>query len=101
MAKSLVIVESDAKAKTINKYLGRNFIVKASGGHVMDLPKKKLGVDIENNFEPEYAIIARPAILKEIKKLSKEAEKIYLASDPDREGGGYCMAYCPDCRQGG
>ncbi|MEK6682897.1 MAG: type I DNA topoisomerase [Nitrospirota bacterium] len=86
MAKSLVIVESDAKAKTINKYLGRNFIVKASGGHVMDLPKKKLGVDIENNFEPEYAIIARPAILKEIKKLSKEAEKIYLASDPDREG---------------
>lgn len=86
MAKSLVIVESDAKAKTINKYLGRNFVVKASGGHVMDLPKKKLGVDIENNFEPEYAIIARPAILKEIKKLSKEAEKIYLASDPDREG---------------
>ncbi|MBI3353427.1 MAG: type I DNA topoisomerase [Nitrospirae bacterium] len=61
-------------------------MVKASGGHVMDLPKKKLGVDIENNFEPEYAIIARPAILKEIKKLSKEAEKIYLASDPDREG---------------
>ncbi|MBI5182067.1 MAG: type I DNA topoisomerase, partial [Nitrospirae bacterium] len=86
MAKSLVIVESDAKSKTINKYLGKNFIVKASGGHVKDLPKKKLGVDIEHNFEPEYIVTGKPSILSEIKKAAKSAEKIYLASDPDREG---------------
>lgn len=86
MPKSLVIVESDAKSKTINKYLGKNFIVKASGGHVKDLPKKKLGVDIENNFEPEYIVTGKPSILSEIKKAAKSAEKIYLASDPDREG---------------
>lgn len=87
MTKSLVIVESPAKAKTIGKFLGRNYIVKASVGHVIDLPKSKLGVDIDNNFEPQYITIrGKGPILKEIKDLAKKSKKIYLATDPDREG---------------
>lgn len=85
--KSLVIVESPAKAKTINKILGRDFSVKASIGHVKDLPKKELGVDIENNFEPHYEVIpGKEKILKELKESARNADKIYLATDPDREG---------------
>ncbi|MBF0279225.1 MAG: type I DNA topoisomerase [SAR324 cluster bacterium] len=87
MSTSLVIVESPAKAKTINKYLGSDFKVLASVGHVKDLPKDRLGVDIENNFEPEYDVIAaKTGVLKDIKKAAKAADKIYLAADPDREG---------------
>jgi DNA topoisomerase-1 len=87
MAKSLVIVESPAKAKTINKFLGRGFTVKASVGHIRDLPKSKLGVDIENNFEPQYETIRGKAkIITELKKASKGVTDIYLAPDPDREG---------------
>jgi DNA topoisomerase-1 len=87
MAKSLVIVESPAKAKTINKYLGRDFVVKSSVGHVKDLPKSQLGVDVEHDFQPEYEVIrGKGKVLAEIKKLAKEAEAIYLAPDPDREG---------------
>ena len=87
MGKSLVIVESPAKAKTINKYLGRNFVVRSSVGHVKDLPKSQLGVDVEHDFQPEYEIIrGKGKVLAEIKKLAKEAEAIYLAPDPDREG---------------
>ncbi len=87
MGKSLVIVESPAKAKTINKYLGRDFVVRSSVGHVKDLPKSQLGVDVEHNFQPEYEIIrGKGKVLAEIKKLAKEAEAIYLAPDPDREG---------------
>src|SRR5918996_5551241 len=87
MPKSLVIVESPAKAKTINKYLGRDFVVKSSVGHVKDLPKSQLGVDIEHDFQPEYEVIrGKGKVLAEIKKLAKEAEAIYLAPDPDREG---------------
>lgn len=87
MAKSLVIVESPAKAKTIEKFLGKNYVVKASVGHVIDLPKSKLGVDIDNNFEPQYITIrGKGPILKEIKALAKKAKKVYLATDPDREG---------------
>ena len=87
MAKSLVVVESPAKAKTINKYLGRNYKVVASMGHVRDLPKSKLGVAIEEGFEPSYEVIAsRKKVLKELKDAAKEADTIFVATDPDREG---------------
>lgn len=85
--KYLVIVESPAKAKTIEKYLGRNYKVVASKGHVRDLPKSKMGIDIEHDFEPSYITIrGQGETIKEIKRLAKKAEKVYLASDPDREG---------------
>jgi DNA topoisomerase-1 len=85
--KSLVIVESPAKAKTIAKYLGKNYTVKASVGHIMDLPKSKLGVDIENDFEPKYIVIKGKApVVKELKSAAKKADRILLATDPDREG---------------
>lgn len=84
---SLVIVESPAKAKTINKILGKEFTVRASVGHVKDLPKKELGVDVENNFTPQYVVIpGKEKIIKELKKASKEADRVFLAPDPDREG---------------
>ena len=87
MAKALVVVESPAKAKTINKYLGRNYKVVASMGHVRDLPKSKLGVDIEEGFEPSYEVIAsRKKVLKDLKDAAKDAEEIFVATDPDREG---------------
>src|SRR5947208_8726640 len=87
MAKSLVVVESPAKAKTINKYLGKDYKVIASMGHVRDLPKSKLGVDIEEGFEPSYEVIAsRKKVLKELKDEAKKAEEIFVATDPDREG---------------
>src|SRR6185369_1168486 len=87
MAKNLVIVESPAKAKTLGKYLGRNYQVKASIGHVMDLPKSKLGVDIERYFEPTYQIITgKTKVLAEIKAAAKDKDNVYLAPDPDREG---------------
>ena len=83
----LVIVESPAKAKTIKKYLGKGYEVIASMGHVRDLPKSKLGVDIENNFDPQYIDIkGKGPIIKELKKAGKKADEIYLATDPDREG---------------
>ena len=85
--KTLVIVESPSKAKTIGKYLGSNYKVIASVGHVRDLPKSKLGIDIENDFEPQYiAIRGKGDIIKEMRKEAKKASKIYLATDPDREG---------------
>ena len=87
MAKNLVIVESPAKAKTIGKMLGRNYKVLASVGHVRDLPKSRLGIDIEDNFEPGYINIrGKGPVINELKKEGKKAEKIYLATDPDREG---------------
>ncbi|WFD08839.1 type I DNA topoisomerase [Tepidibacter hydrothermalis] len=87
MAKNLVIVESPAKAKTIGKFLGRNYTVKASVGHVRDLPKSKLGVDVENDFEPYYINIrGKGPVINELKKEAKKAEKVFLATDPDREG---------------
>src|SRR5262245_13460300 len=87
MAKNLVIVESPAKAKTLGKYLGRDYQVKASVGHVMDLPKSKLGVDIERDFAAEYHVIqGKSKVLDEIKKAAKDKENVYLAPDPDREG---------------
>src|SRR5258708_3576599 len=87
MAKALVVVESPAKAKTINKYLGRDFKVIASMGHVRDLPKSKLGVDVDNDFEETYEPLeSRKKILKELKDAAKDATDIYVATDPDREG---------------
>jgi DNA topoisomerase-1 len=91
MAKSLVIVESPAKAKTINKYLGSGYTVKASMGHVMDLPKKDLGVNIEKNFKPHYiAIPSKKDVIQELKVAAGKADSIYLAADPDREGEAIC-----------
>jgi DNA topoisomerase-1 len=87
MAKALVIVESPAKAKTINKYLGRDFKVIASMGHVRDLPKSKLGVDVEGGFTPEYVVLPdRQKVIKELKDAAKSAELVFVATDPDREG---------------
>ena len=87
MSKGLVIVESPAKAKTIQKYLGKGFTVEASLGHVKDLPKSNLGVDIENDFDTEYIVIpGKEKVLVKLKKLALSADKIYLAPDPDREG---------------
>ena len=87
MAKALVVVESPAKAKTINKYLGRDYKVMASMGHIRDLPKSKLGVDVDNNFEETYeSILSRKKVIKELKDAAKDATDIYVATDPDREG---------------
>ena len=87
MPKSLVVVESPAKAKTINKYLGRDFKVVASMGHIRDLPKSKLGVDIDEGFEPVYEPIpARRKVIKELRDAARGVEQIYIATDPDREG---------------
>ena len=87
MSEYLVIVESPAKAKTIEKYLGKKYKVKASMGHVRDLPKSQMGVDIEHNYEPKYITIrGKGPVLKDLKTAAKKAKKIYLAADPDREG---------------
>ena len=87
MAKALVVVESPAKAKTINKYLGRDYKVLASMGHVRDLPKSKLGVDVDDGFAPVYEpIAARKKVIAELKSAAKDATDIYIATDPDREG---------------
>lgn len=87
MAESLVIVESPAKAKTIGKYLGKKFIVKASMGHVRDLPKSQMGVEVENDFAPKYITIrGKGSVLKELRDAAKKVKNIYLAADPDREG---------------
>ncbi len=87
MAKALVVVESPAKAKTINKYLGRDFKVIASMGHVRDLPKSKLGVDVEAGFRPEYVVLPdRQKVIKDLKDAAKAADQVFVATDPDREG---------------
>ena len=91
MAKNLVIVESPAKAKTIGKYLGKQFTVKASLGHVKDLPKKNLSVDVDNDFRPIYEVIeGKKKLIGELKSEAKKADNIYLAADPDREGEAIC-----------
>ncbi len=107
MAKNLVIVESPAKSKTIEKFLGRNYTVRASMGHLRDLPKSIFGVDIENGFEPKYINIrGKGELIKELKTAAKKADKVYIATDPDREGEaiGWHLAYIlgldpeSDCR---
>jgi DNA topoisomerase-1 len=97
MAKNLVVVESPAKAKTIGKYLGPDYLVMASIGHIKDLPSKGLGVDVENDFEPTYEVIPdtktrnNKKIVSELKKAAKAAEAVFLAADPDREGEAICQ----------
>src|SRR4026209_2893082 len=97
MAKNLVIVESTAKAKTINKYLGKDYLVKASIGHIKDLPSKGLGVDVDDDFKPTYEVIPdskkrnNKQIVAELKSAAKAADAIYLAADPDREGEAMCQ----------
>ena len=95
MAKYLVIVESPAKVKTIKKFLGKNYEVMASNGHVRDLPKSQMGIDIEHDFEPKYITIrGKGEILAKLRKEVKKAEKIYLATDPDREGEAISWHLC-------
>jgi len=92
MPRALVIVESPAKAKTINKYLGKQFVVKASLGHIKDLPKRDLAVDIEHGFEPRYEIIeGKRKLINELKATARKVEEVYLAADPDREGEAICF----------
>ena len=97
MAKNLVIVESPAKAKTINKYLGKDYLVKASIGHIKDLPSKGLGVDVDDDFKPTYEVIPdsrkrnNKKIVSELKAAAKSADNIYFAADPDREGEAICQ----------
>ena len=87
MAKYLVIVESPAKVKTIQKLLGKNYEVAASNGHVRDFPKSQWGIDVEHDFEPKYITIrGKGDILAKLRKEVKKADKVYLATDPDREG---------------
>jgi len=91
MGKSLVIVESPAKARTINRYLGSDYTVKASMGHVMDLPKRDLGVDLKKDFKPTYIVIpGRRRVIQELKAAAEKADAVYLAADPDREGEAIC-----------
>jgi DNA topoisomerase-1 len=91
MAKSLVIVESPAKAKTIGKYLGKGFTVKASLGHVKDLPKNDIAVDVDHDFRPSYVVIeGKKKLIDELRKAAKDSDAIYLAADPDREGEAIC-----------
>src|SRR5258706_11235953 len=92
MAKNLVIVESPAKAKTIGKYLGKQYLVKASLGHVKDLPKRDLAVDVDNDFKPVYEVIeGKRKLIQELKQATKGAESVYLAAEPDREGEAICF----------
>ena len=92
MSKALVVVESPAKAKTIGKYLGGNYIVKASVGHIKDLPKSKLGVDVEDGFTPQYDVIpGKVKVVNELKAAARGIKDIYLAADPDREGEAICQ----------
>ncbi len=92
MSKKLIIVESPAKARTISRYLGNEFDVKASVGHIKDLPKNKLGVDIERNFTPEFKVIpGKEKVIKELKSAARKASEIFLAADPDREGEAICF----------
>ena len=86
-ASNLVIVESPSKAKTIGKYLGSDYIVKACMGHLRDLPKSTLGVDIEHDFEPHYIQVkGKESLVHELKDAAKDCDTVYLATDPDREG---------------
>ena len=87
MAKKLVIVESPTKVKSISKYLGSDYIVKASVGHVRDLPKSRLGVEIKDDFKPTYTIISKSKkVIADLKKAAQKSDSLYLAPDPDREG---------------
>ncbi len=101
MPKALVIVESPAKAKTINKYLGKQYVVKASLGHIKDLPKRDLAVDVEHGFEPRYEVIeGKKKLISELKQTAKKVDDVYLAADPDREGEAICYHLQEELRDG-
>src|SRR5258706_387468 len=101
MPKALVIVESPAKAKTINKYLGKQYVVKASLGHIKDLPKRDLAVDVENGFEPRYEVIeGKKKLIAELKLTAKKVDEVYLAADPDREGEAICFHLQEELKNG-
>src|SRR6476469_3811448 len=101
MANSLVIVESPAKAKTIGKYLGKQYVDKASLGHIKDLPKRDLAVDIEHGFEPRYEVIeGKRKLITELKQAAKKVEDVYLAADPDREGEAICYHLQEELKNG-
>lgn len=102
MGKSLVIVESPAKARTITKFLGKDFVVKASVGHIKDLPKNKLGVDIAKGFRPQYVVIkGKKKVIEELKRISRDTKEIYLAPDPDREGEAIAWHIAEELGNGG
>jgi len=87
MSKGLIVVESPAKVKTLQKFLGEDYVIKASVGHIKDLPEGELGVDLQKGFQPEYVTISgKGKIIQELKKASKDVKNIYLGPDPDREG---------------
>ena len=87
MAKSLLVVESPVKMKTLSKFLGKDFVIRATYGHIKDLPKSKMGVDVDHDFKPQFAVVKGKAkIVADLKKAGKEADNIYIGSDPDREG---------------
>ena len=87
MGKSLLVVESPTKMKTLSKFLGKDYVIKATYGHIKDLPKSKLGVDIEKGFTPQFLTVkGKTKVVDELKKVGKDAEKILIGSDPDREG---------------
>jgi DNA topoisomerase I len=92
MSKSLVVVESPTKAKTIGKYLGKDYVVKASLGHIKDLPKNDLAVNVDSDFTPNYVVIeGKKKLIQELKSAAKGADTVYLAADPDREGEAICL----------
>ncbi len=87
MTKSLLVVESPTKMKTLSKFLGKDYIIRATYGHIKDLPKSKMGVDVDHGFTPQFTVVKGKAkIVAEIRKASKEADNVYIGSDPDREG---------------
>src|ERR1700722_19707146 len=87
MGKALIIVESPAKIKTLKKFLGPQFLVESSVGHIRDLPQKGFGIDVENDFEPEYVVLEdKKEVIQKLKKAAKEVDMVYLSPDPDREG---------------
>ena len=95
MSKKLVIVESPSKAKTIQKYLGDDYIIESSYGHVRDLPKKAISIDVENNFEPDYVVTDdKKDVVKKLKKLAKQVDEVLLATDEDREGEAISWHLC-------
>src|ERR1700733_7270963 len=92
MPKALVIVESPTKAKTINKYLGKNYLVKACIGHIKDLPRRNLAVDVEHGVLPHYEVIeGKRKLVAELKQAAKNVDNVYLAADPDRDGKAFCF----------
>jgi len=94
MAKNLVIVESPAKAKTIEKYLGKEYQVESSYGHIADLPSKEIGIDLEGDFSPKYIVSSdKKAVVKKLKALAKKVDTVWIASDEDREGEAIAFIY--------